>query len=1024
MSSIPIWQNPDVFGVNTEKRSAAGFPICFESGKKKTVSLNGIWKFKFLPDSLHDVAGYQQCSFDTSAFDDLEVPSEWQLKGYDTPIYTNINYPKPISTVKIPSIDDSKNPTGLYVKDFELEKTDDNVFICFGGINSCGEVFVNGDFAGYSQDTFNETEYDITKYVHEGKNRLAVTVRRFCDGSYLEDQDMWRLSGIFRDVTLVFKPKLNIRDYFIRSTFSDNYKKAEFKADTYIEARGADFNGGRLLIEIIDAGGKLFASAESPIAAFSNGNEKISTISVPVSNMKLWSHEAPYLYTVRLTLFEGEKAVDVREHKYGFREIKIEKYNTETKRGPFILLNGVPLKICGVNRHDFHPDYGHAVPEKIIEEDLKLLKRSNITNVRTCHYPNSRRFYELCDEIGILVMSENNLETHGLAIKIPASDPKWSAQCCYRMTNMVDSFKNHSCIIFWSLGNESGNGKTFADMKSAAIKIDSTRPIHYEPDAYIKVSDVMSEMYTLQTTMKSIGENKPHTHSRALWNLQMGYRLTPEMYRDKPYILCEYSHAMGNSMGNFADYWKEFKKYDRLCGGYIWDFADQSIRTTLPDGRDKWNYGGDFGDKPNDSNFAFNGVFRGDRSPNPHYYEVVKCYQQADFELNGKTLSILNRFMFTSLSAFKLRFVYSDANGVIADETVNLPDANHLETAKIEIPFELSGCGERMLDVYLMLKGARMKLPRGHVMAREQFIIGKYDYPLSRHSKGSVALTEGDNDFTVTGENFSVSVSKKTGELYSYKKDGRELIKRGIKPCFGRANIDNERMPQIPLDILRDVMGLNAFRKATKTIKAKSVSAEKYNGCIKLSVTWQMLLADNLKTDYIVMPDGKILSELTCRNLSPYDMPRYGLSFELAGGLDGIRYYGKGPHENYCDRKTGAYLGVYSFNTCEEFIHDYLFPQENANRCDVRWIEIGGENGIRVDAADAPLEASVHPYTLEELQCADHSCYLNRRNSLTVYIDGAQQGVGGDVPALAVLKPQYKIKKLKKLTMKCILSFK
>lgn len=1023
MNFLPRWQDINVFNVKTEKRSAAGFPVCPESGEKKVISLNGTWKFKFQPDSISVVEGYQKPDFNAESWDDLKVPSEWQIQGYGTPIYTNINYPYPMSTVRIPSIDDKKNPSGLYIKDFELPETQDNVFINFGGINSCGEVYVNGVFAGYSQDTFDETEYDITEYVHPGKNRLAVTVHQFCDGSYLEDQDMWRLSGIFRDVNIVFKPKVFVRDFFMRSEMHDNYTCADFKLDAEIEARGKAFTGGELKVEVFNAKGKKYTSTKEKINAFGDKEERKISVTVPVKDMQLWSHENPYLYNVKVSLVEDGIVFDVREHKFGFREIKIEKYNEQTKRGPFILLNGVPLKICGVNRHDFHPDYGHAVPEEIIRSDLELLKRSNITNVRTCHYPNSRRFYELCDEIGILVMSENNLETHGLAHMIPGSNPLWSAQCCYRMSNMVNSFKNHPCIIFWSLGNESGNGKTFADMKATALEIDDTRPIHYEPDAHVEISDVLSEMYTVQTEMAEIGENKTHIHSRALWNAGMGYRLTPEMYRDKPFIECEYSHAMGNSMGNFADYWNDFKKYDRLAGGYIWDFADQSIRTKLPDGRDKWNYGGDFGDKPNDGNFAFNGVFRADRSPNPHYYEVVKCYQQADFTLEGNTVNILNRYMFTSLDNFKLQFIYSNENGEIKKAETDLPDTKHMETASVAIPFDISENGESFLDVYLVLKNDIMKLSKGHVAAREQFVFGTYKFADTKPEDGDIKFYETASDYVVKGKEFAVRFSKKSGELYSYKINETELLKSGIKPCFYRANTDNERIAQVPFEFVKTFIGLHAFRSATKMLKVRSVSAENYNGVIKVIVKWTTKYIDKIVTEYIITPTGRIIASLTCRNIVPVDMPRYGLAFELVDGIDGVKFYGKGPHENYCDRKTGAYLGFYDFDSAEDFIHDYLFPQENANRCDVRWIEAGKESGVRVEAVGKPFEASVHPYTIDELDKADHECYLPRRDSLSVYIDGGQHGVGGDVPAVATLKEQYKLPKYKKLEMCCSISF-
>lgn len=525
---------------------------------EKTVSLNGVWKFHYC-ESVNDIIeGYYAPDFDVSSFDDLEVPSEWQIKGYDTPIYTNINYPKAISTTKIPYIKPELNSCGLYVREFEVAETEDNIFIHFGGINSSGEVFVNGKFVGYSQDTFDECEYDITDFVHPGTNRLAVTVRRYCTGSYLEDQDMWRLSGIFRDVTLVYEPKVFIEDMYMRSEMAEDFKSAVFKLDCVVKARRAQFDGGKLKVEILRADGAGFASAEMEVKPLADGEYCNISFEIPVSNFELWSHEDPYLYTVHVTL-QGGEYTDRREHKFGFREVKITPYDRKTGRGPFILLNGVPLKICGVNRHDFHPDYGHAVPESIIRSDLELLKNSNITNVRTCHYPNSRRFYELCDEIGILVMSENNLETHGLATRVPRSDPHWTAECCYRVRNMVNSYKNHSCILFWSLGNESGNGNAFAEMKKEILKIDKTRPVHYEPDAKLKTSDLFSEMYTVQTAMKEIGENKPHIHSRALWNLGLGYHLKPSDYIDKPFIECEYSHAMGNSMGNFADYWEDFK---------------------------------------------------------------------------------------------------------------------------------------------------------------------------------------------------------------------------------------------------------------------------------------------------------------------------------------------------------------------------------------------------------------------------------------------------------------------------------
>lgn len=1018
-----IWQDINVYSVNTEPRSATGFPLNAD-GSKKAVCLNGVWKFRFC-ESVNDIIdGYYNEDFDVSSFDDLEVPSEWQIKGYGTPIYTNVNYPYAISKINIPHIKPELNPCGLYVRDFDLPETQDNVFINFGGINSCGEVYVNGRFVGYSQDTFDECEYDITEFVRPGKNRLAVTVRQFCSGSYLEDQDMWRLSGIFRDVNLVFKPRVSVRDFYIRSEFAEDFSSAVFKFDCEIEARRASISNGSLSVRILDRDGGVFAQSEYTVSVAQGETASVSG-SMEVSGFELWSHENPYLYTVEFVLSDGD-VLDIRAHKYGFRDVRIQGYDRLTGRGPFILLNGVPLKICGVNRHDFHPDYGHAVPESIIRSDLEMLKNSNITNVRTCHYPNSRRFYELCDEIGILVMSENNLETHGLAKRVPASDPRWSAECCYRVRNMVNSFKNHSCILFWSLGNESGNGTAFSDMRKAILEIDATRPIHYEPDAKLENSDLFSEMYTVQTKMKKIGENKPLIHSRALWNNGMGNFLSAERYVDKPFIECEYSHAMGNSMGNFADYWNDFKKYDRLAGGYIWDFADQSIRTKTEDGRDKWNYGGDFGDKPNDGNFAFNGVFRADRSPNPHYYEVVKCYQQADFSLKNGKVNIKNRFMFTSLDKFSLTFELREKGMLIESACAALPDTGYLQTAEIDVPFDIRTASERTLDCFLVLNEDIMHLKKGHIMAREQFVLGRYSAPSvvsSGDKQLKLSYSKSDKVYTVSGADFELKFSSKSGEIYSYKRGGREYLASGIRPQFSRANIDNELLAQVPFEWVKTFLGLHAFDNAEKMMKAASVKAEEGNSYVRLSVTWRTKYLSGIRTDYKVTPDGRIAVSMECRNIVPVNLPRFGITFELAEGIDGIDYYGKGPHENYCDRKTGAYLGVYSFERSEDFIHDYLFPQENANRCDVRWLKVGGESGLRVDMVGKPFEASVHPYTKQMLYEAKHSCELGRNSKLTVNIDGMQQGVGGDIPAMATLKKPYVIPKYKKLNMNVVLNF-
>lgn len=1022
-----FWQDIKVFNIGSEKRSGAGFPLN-KTFKPKTTSLNGTWKFKFC-ESVNDIEiGYWTESFDHSHFDDLIVPSEWQIQGYGVPIYTNYAYPYAFSRTNIPHIKPELNPCGLYVKEFELDEIDENVFIHFGGINSSGEVYVNGEFVGYSQDTFDECEYDITNFVKKGTNKLAVTVRQFCSGSYLEDQDMWRLAGIFRDVNLVFKPKVYIEDFYMTSSFSDDYKTARVKIQTTIEARGADFDGGKLEIKFVDMDGKEFKKLAVSLKSIDDKDFGIYETSFETDDFTFWSHENPYLYSVKFSLYENKKIIDRREHKFGFREVKITPKNHWNGTDPMILLNGVQLKIYGVNRHDFHPDYGHAVPEKEIRADLELLKRSNITSVRTCHYPCSRRFYELCDEIGLLVMCENNLETHGLAKYIPASNPDWSNECCYRMKNMVNSYKNHACILFWSLGNESGNGTSFANMKKAALEIDTTRPIHYEPDKHLETTDIFSEMYTPQTGMATIAANKPLIHCRALWNNMMGSLVQPKHYVDKPFMLCEYSHAMGNSMGNFKEYWDDFKNNDRLVGGYIWDFADQAIHTKTEDGKDVWNYGGDFGDKPNAGNFAFNGVFRGDRSPNPHYYEVVKCHQLVDFSLVNSQLVLLNRFMFTSLDKLNLKVLLKMDGELIEELCLDVPACGYLEKVELDLPFNTSPDAEMTIDCFMYLKDDMMKLPAGHLMAREQFIVGEYDFAQIPVETQGQALeyhyVAARKEYIIEGKDFTATIDGKHGAIVSFRRDGVEHLSSGIRPQFSRANIDNELLAQVPVELAKDFLGLHAFARAEKMLKVTKVEVNQEGGNIAICISWFTKYLADVKTCYTIYPSGKILARMSCMNVSPYNLPRYGFTFELSSNVkDKIEYLGKGPHENYCDRKYGAYVDAYKFDSAEDFIHDYLYPQENSNRCDVRWVSVGEDVGVKVSAIAKTFEMSVHPYTKKMLKDALHLHELDRKDTLTVNIDGRQQGVGGDVPAMATLKPAYVIDKLKKLDFSVVIEF-
>ncbi len=998
-----LWQNIDIFQQNTLPRTGVTPP-------KKTLNLNGEWDFRFF-DSVNDVPeDFYSLDFDWSKSDKIAVPSNWQLKGYGKPNYLNIRYPKAIESKKkklIPLIHDEINPAGIYRRVFNIDAPGkDKIYLEFGGINSAGMVYVNGKYIGYSEDSFDSASYDITPYVTAGKNTLCVLVVQFSTGSYLEDQDMWRLAGIFRDVNVLFVPPINIADVFLRSKVSDNYRSAALSAGIKIDG---DTTSCSIRLSLLSADGSLLYTATEKACA------EVEIVSPMLSNISLWNHEAPTLYKVVVELIKEEKSIDAREFIHGFRKIEIVSDTNQ----PYIALNGKEIKICGVNRHDFHPEYGHAVPREIIDSDLRLLKAYNITSIRTCHYPNTPYFYSKCDELGILVMSENNLETHGLAKLIPHNNAKWSLHCCYRMSNMVSTHKNHPSIIFWSLGNEAGSGTSFLDMREAALQLDNTRLIHYEPMP--AASDVVSEMYTLQTKMKKIAENKAIIHSRALWNNMLGYLMMPADYSKKPFILCEYAHCMGNSLGNFADYWKDFEDNPRLVGGYIWDFADQSIKRVNADGITEWTMGGDWGDVPNDGVFAFNGIVRADRSPNPAIYEVKKLHERIKTLFDGIAVKIINKRSFTDLSDVYMEIEKLE-NGEKTDAVIlNIPPVLPGEMAEITLPSQLlKGNGEVVLTFYFKLKKAALYAPKGHVVATAQYVLKAA--PLAPSAgKGEPCVDNHDKYINIKTSKCAFTFNKATGGIDSALVNGKEMLSSPIMPNFWRAFTNNDKFPPNDIVDIVKLLRLDKYKRAMKRLKPSYIETYTKGGAFTIKILWKMPLVTDFETMYTFYDDGTLYIEM---NLLPLaNMVRYGITFMLTKGIDSIKFYGKGPHENYRDRETSALLGVYS-GKVEDFIHDYLSPQENGNHTGIRYFEIfNNDCGVRVDAVSHPLEASAHPYTIDMLEDATHLHKLGRLDTVTVNIDGGQRGVGGDIPALAATKKQYKLLKFKQYKMSCTIKF-
>lgn len=984
-----------VYNVNSIERYAAGFPID-TNGNEKTRLLSGEWNFKWFAKVEDVPAGIESADYDCGSFDKIAVPSNWQIKGYDKPIYTNIVYPYALETKflpLVPMVKDKQNSVGVYVTEFELKKNDQKYFIHFGGVNSCAEVYVNGKFVGYSEDTFDFQEYDVTDFVNDGKNRLTVIVYRYCTGSYLEDQDMWRISGIFRDVYLIEKPHTEIADFFARSYFKEKRSLANLKVSVKIKG---DYENCKLTATL-KKDGKIITSGECDV-------EKADIcLAADVRNPELWSHETPVLYDLELRLYKDGEEIDCRKCKYGFREVRIVPMIDG--KGPFILLNGKPLKFRGVNRHEFHPEYGHAVPKEKIRADLELCLKNNVTAIRTSHYPNSRAFYEYCDELGILVMCENNLETHGLSFMIPNSSKLWTEQCVYRVRNMVNSYKNHACIVSWSLGNEAGFGNAFKEMKKAVLAIDDTRFVHYEEDVTGEVSDVMSEMYAPLEKMPAIGENKKVKHCNLTVFRPLGVVYKPEKYKNLPYIECEYAHCMGNSLGNFADYWREFKKYDRLAGGFIWDFADQSIKYDN-NGVTEWRYGGDFGDKPNAGGFAFNGIVRADRSPNPALYEVRKVYQMPEFTLEEDVLKVKNGYMFLNIGGYNLKVSYYGDGTLMKEDTAILTstEAGEVFEYKISVPdFD----GEVNVVAELSLTKERGVLPAGHVVAYEQFLVKPTDFKLAE-LKGAATYTENEWEITVNSGDMQVIMDKATGAITSISVNGSEKLRKPLLPNFCRPTIDNDRWAQVNLDIVKTIMGVYKFNNAQKKMRPKNIKITENDGIVTIAVRWNMAYVSGFTTEYAI---GKEAINVKMKLHAKTELIRYGFSFALREEVKAVDFYARGAHENHCDRKDAAVLKRYC-GVASDFNHEYLYPQENGNHTDARFLNLGNDNeGVIILANGAPFEFSVQEYSMEDLEKAQHLHELigKKNDYYTVYVDGKQRGVGGDTPAIATLKPQYKI---------------
>jgi len=1010
-NGYPEWNNnPDIFQLNRMEAHATlithdSLDEALKGDRKSSkhyVSLNGAWKFSFAENPDKRIKDFYEQGFDDSGWNEITVPAHWQLQGYDYPQYTNIRYPWIDSEqLKPPFAPTKYNPVGSYIRTFEVPQDWQGkpVFISFQGVESAFYVWLNGELVGYSEDTFTPAEFDLTPYLVEGENKLAVEVYRWCSGSWLEDQDFWRMSGIFRDVYIFSAPDTHIYDFFVHTDLDDQYQDATLRVDaTIVNYYGKAPGSLTVEAELYDSQKRQVLPHTLRIEAETGTQEMLEIQgSIAVANPLKWSAEDPNLYTLVLRLTDSEgHTIQFISCKVGFRRFEIQD--------GLMKINGERIEFKGVNRHEFSCDTGRALGEEDMIRDVILMKSHNINAVRTSHYPNNPRWYELCDEYGLYVIDETNLETHGAweyaqqeeFDTVPGSKPEWRNNVIDRCNSMLQRDKNHPSVIIWSLGNESFGGDNFVHMHDYLRAKDPSRIVHYEGVFHWRkseaASDIESQMYTKPNEVESYALRRPAP--------------------TKPFILCEYSHAMGNSCGGLSIYTDLFEKYPILQGGFIWDWVDQAIRVQAEDGTSHMAYGGDFGESPHDGNFCGNGLIFADRSISPKLYEVKKCYQNVKFtaeNLGKGKFVVKNRNLFTNLSDYQLVWAVTN-NGVHVSkgelEVQIAPGQAELLDLSRFLPTDASYGDEYVLTLSFILKKSTLWAEVGHEMAFEQFIlpVPVQASVVNAPEYTTIEVQNNEHSWIAVGKHFSVRFNTATGDLESYQVHGTELLSQPLAPNFWRAYTDNDRgnQQQERSAVWREA-GLN--RKL-----ARITSTEANSGYAEVTVEYSLPTNPQslCKLVYTIHGNGEIAVrfELQVGSGLP-EIPEIGMIFEMDNSFDTITWYGKGPHESYWDRNTGARLGLFSGKVNEQAA-PYLRPQETGNKTEVRFASMTNADGVGIRIAGAPLiEINALPYTPYELEQYDHQHLLPASNKTVVRVNYKQMGVGGDDSWGARPHPEY-----------------
>jgi beta-galactosidase len=995
------WEDPLVVSRNTEAPHATLIPystiekaiVGDRFGSEYLLLLNGKWKFHWVARPADRPKDFFRPDYDVSAWKAIDVPGNWELQGYDVPIYLNEGYPFPADPPRIPH---DRNPVGSYRTEFTIPNgwSGRPVFLHFDGVASAFYVWINGQMVGYNEDSRTPAEFNITPYLRPGGNVLAAEVYRWSDGSYLECQDFWRLSGIFRNVYLFSTPFIHIRDFEIKADLDGDCRDAKLRAKAWVWNYGSEASRNQTVeMALFDSDNKRLGSgvlARGISEYIAPGAESLFLLEADIRNPLKWSAEHPNLYAAVLSLKnERGEIIEVESAKFGFRKVEI--------KGGQLLLNGQPILIKGVNRHEHDPLTGQFVNRESMAKDIILMKQHNINSVRTCHYPDDPQWYELCDQYGIYLIDEANIESHGMGYDPEvtlANRPEWKKAHLDRIIRMVERDKNHPSVIIWSLGNEAGDGTNFEAGSEWIHLRDSSRPVHYERAELRPHTDIYCPMYPSIDQIVAYAKQKP----------------------ERPLIMCEYEHAMGNSCGNFQDYWEAIEQYPQLQGGCIWDWVDQGIWKTTPDGRKYFGYGGDFGDSPTDGNFCCNGLVLADRSITPKTLEVKKVYQNIALrpvDLAAGKVEIVNKFFFTNLIGYEFLWSVSEDGAEMESGELERLDIGPRQNKAVTVPFkkyEPKPGAEYWLRFSVRLTDDLSWAPKGHEIASEQFRLPFYVAAPAADFKGLPPLkqTETEKEFVLSGPEFEVRFDRATGLLTSYRYQGAELLARGPEPNFWRAPTDNDFGNEMEKRCA-------VWQKASANRTLESFVVEPIgNAAVRLVARFELPdVQSKYQTTYSVFGSGDVIVENQIRvgKKDLPELPRFGMRLRLPDAFEHVEWYGRGPHENYWDRAASAFVGRYESTAREQFF-PYVSPQENGYKTDVRWVAVRDEEGRGLAFCGMDLISfSALRYAIEDMTQRSrgtmHPTDLIERDFVELNIDYKQTGVGGEDSWGARPYPQY-----------------